>query len=75
MAKTVAIYHKTDQGVTRIGTFTYQSHWHGSIRDLSEKFFAAHPDITPEERDKYYAANRRKIFGVWVDGDLLQMDS
>lgn len=71
---TVAIYRKVDGKMSRIGTFTCREKWHNSIRVISQKFFEAHPNITQEQKSQYYVANRRKLMGVWIDGEQLPMD-
>ena len=71
MRRTIAIYHKTENGLLRLGTFTPRNAV--SIRHISQQIRARHPGLKDAE---LYMAQRIRLFGRWVDDkrELLPLD-
>jgi hypothetical protein len=67
---TVSIYQDTPNGRVYVGTFTHRGR--PSVRVISEAFKKKYPEA--ESVGKLYVAQRRKLMGEWVDGELLPMD-
>ena len=61
MAKTVAIYQQTEDGLLQLGTFT--PHKFYSARSIGEQFRARYPNV----RGKLFMARRINLFGRYVD--------
>lgn len=66
---TVAIYRKSNDGNLRVGTFTVRRG--GSIRAVSHAFIKRFPNADP---NNLLIAKRLKLFGKWVDGEMLPFD-
>jgi hypothetical protein len=67
--KNLVVYHDTDDGRVRVGTWNYRG---ASLapKEVSKVYFAQFPRATGQ----YYVAPRVWLFGKWRDGELILME-